>query len=131
MTAYLDGFVLPIPRDRLDDYQRVATRIAEIWKEHGALDYREYVGDDLIREGLRSFADLIAARDDEVVVFGFTTFPSREARDLANERVPNDPRMAELVAPLVDPSRPVFDAGRMAFGGFRSLVPAVGESGLE
>jgi uncharacterized protein YbaA (DUF1428 family) len=122
MAHYIDGFVLPIPRDRLNEYKRVVEAVAEIWKEHGALDYLEYVGDDLILEGTRSFTDLVAATEDETIVFGWVVFDSREARDLANEKVAADPRMADLIDPLIDPSNPVFDAKRMAYGGFRSLV---------
>jgi uncharacterized protein YbaA (DUF1428 family) len=122
MAHYIDGFVLPVPRDRLNEYKRVVEAVAEIWKEHGALDYLEYVGDDLILEGTRSFTDLVAATEDETIVFGWVVFDSREARDLANEKVAADPRMADLIDPLIDPSNPVFDAKRMAYGGFQSLV---------
>lgn len=118
MAHYIDGFVLPIPRDRLDEYKRVVEAAAEIWKEHGALDYREYVGDDLKLEGTRSFTDLVAATEDEVIVFGWVVFDSREARDLANEKVAADPRMADLI----DSSNSGFDAKRMVYGGFRSFV---------
>ncbi len=118
MAHYIDGFVLPVPRDRLNEYKRVVEAAAEIWKEHGALDYREYVGDDLKLEGTRSFTDLVAATEDEIIVFGWVIFDSREARDLANEKVAADPRMADLI----DSSNSGFDAKRMAYGGFRSLV---------
>ncbi len=87
MAHYIDGFVLPVPRDCLDEYKRVVEAAAEIWKEHGALDYWEYVGDDLKLEGTRSFTDLVAATEDETIVFGWVVFDSREARDLANEKV--------------------------------------------
>lgn len=129
MAHYIDGFVLPIPSDRLGEYQRVAEAVAEIWKEHGALDYVEYVGDDMSLEGTRSFSDLVAATEDEAIVFGWVVFESREVRDLANEKVAADPRMVDLLAPLVDPSKPVFDAKRMAYGGFRSLVGAPDANG--
>ena len=122
MAHYIDGFVLPVPRARLNDYKRVAEAVAEIWKEHGALDYWEYVGDDVYLEGTRSFTDLVAATEDETIVFGWVVFDSREARDLVNEKVAADPRMADLINPLIDPSNPVFDAKRMAYGGFQSLV---------
>ena len=121
MAHYIDGFVLPVPRDRLNEYKRVVEAVAEIWKEHGALDYWEYVGDDLNLQGTRSFTDLVAATEDETIVFGWVVFDSREARDLANEKVAADPRMADLIDPLIDPSNPVFDAKRMAYGGFQSL----------
>ena len=122
MAHYIDGFVLPVPRDRLDEYKRVVEVVAAIWKEHGALDYWEYVGDDSNLQGTRSFTDLVGATEDEIIVFGWVVFDSREARDLANEKVAADPRMANLTDPLIDPSNPVFDAKRMAYGGFQSLV---------
>ncbi len=118
MAHYIDGFVLPVQRDRLNEYKRVVEAAAEIWKEHGALDYREYVGDDLKLEGTRSFTDLVAATEDETIVFGWVVFDSREARDLANEKVAADPRMADLI----DSSNSGFDAKRMAYAGFQSLV---------
>jgi uncharacterized protein YbaA (DUF1428 family) len=122
MGHYIDGFVLPIPRDRLNQYKGVAEAVAEIWKEHGALDYFEFVGDDLNRQGTRPFTDLLAAKEDETIIFGWVVFESRKTRDLVNERVLNDPRMTDLIAPVIDPSNPIFDANRMAYGGFLPLV---------
>lgn len=122
MTNYIDGFVLPIPKKHLDEYSHIAKKVAEIWKEHGALAYHEFVGDDLKLEGTGSFPELIEAKEDESIVFGWVVFSSRESRDLANERVAADPRMTDLVAPLTDGSRIVFDAKRMAYGGFRPIV---------
>lgn len=118
MANYIDGFVFPVPRDRQDDYKRLAEAAAEIWKEHGALDYREYVLDDLELEGTRSFPGLLDAADDEAIVFGWVAFDSREARDLANQKVATDPRMADVMA-SIDSG---FDPARMAYGGFRPLV---------
>lgn len=118
MAHYVDGFVFPVARDRLSEYKRVANAAAEIWKEHGALDYREYIGDDLTRQGTRSFTDLVGATEDEAIVFGWVVFASREARDLANAKVAADPRMVGLV----EASKSGFDATRMAYGGFESLV---------
>lgn len=108
--------------NRLDDYKRVVVAVAEIWQEHGVLDYFEYVGDDLERKGTRPFTNLLATTNDETVVFGWVVFASREARDLANEKVLADPRMVDLVGLMVDSSNPVFDSNRMAYGGFRSLL---------
>lgn len=118
MATYIDGFVLPVPRDRLDEYKRLVEAVADIWKEHGALDYREYVGDDLTLEGTRSFTEAAASTDDEVIVFGWVEFESRAARDAANAKVAADPRVAELI----ESSNSGFDAERMVYGGFRSLV---------
>ena len=118
MTHYIDGFVLPVSRNRLDEYRRLVEAAAEIWKEHGALDYREYVGDDLILEGTRSFTDVIAATDGEAIVFGWVVFEFRGARDLANEKAAADPRMTDLINSTISG----FDAKRMAYGGFQSFV---------
>ena len=118
MANYIDGYVLPIPRARLDEYKRLVEAAADIWKEHGALEYREYIGDDLIRDGTRSFSDLAAATDSEVIVFGWVEFESRAARDLANDKVAADPRIADLVRS----SNSGFDAERLAYGGFEMLV---------
>tara|TARA_R110002051_G_C8595315_1_gene479509 strand:+ start:422 stop:811 length:390 start_codon:yes stop_codon:yes gene_type:complete len=122
MANYLDGFVLPIPRKHLDEYKNVAEKVAEIWKEHGALAYWEYVGEDMKLEGTRSFPDLLDAKADEAIVFGWVVFESRETRDLANKRVAADPRMSGLIDPLTNPSRMVFDAKRMVYGGFQPLI---------
>ncbi len=118
MANYIDGFVFPISRDRLKDYQPLAEAAAAVWKEHGALDYREFVGDDMHLEGTASFTDIVETTDDEVIVFGWVTFESREARDRVNEKVATDPRMEEIMGA----SDSGFDPTRMAYGGFKSLV---------
>jgi uncharacterized protein YbaA (DUF1428 family) len=118
MSMYIDGFVHPIPRDRLEEYKALVTQVAAVWKEHGALDYWECIGDDMHLEGTRSFVEVVEARDDEVILFGWVVFASREARDLANAKVAADPRMEELMAS----SDTGFDAQRMAYGGFQTMV---------
>lgn len=128
MTQFIDGFVLPVPENHLNEYKSAAEKIAEIWKEYGALAYFEYVGEDLKLEGTRSFTEVVDLKEDEVIVFGWVLFPSKETRDLANKQVPKDPRMAELVAPLTDPKRFIFDAERMVYGGFRSFVQSSNSS---
>ncbi len=122
MTNYIDGFVLPVPRIHLNEYRIVAEKVAEIWKEYGALAYSEYVGDDLAFEGTGSFINTVDAKEDEAIIFGWVIFPSKETRDLANKQVPEDPRMIELVAPLTNPDRLIFDASRMVYGGFQPVV---------
>lgn len=119
---YIDGFVLPIPKKHLDEYKQVAQVVANIWKEYGALEYFEFVGDDMKLEGTRSFPELMEATTDEAIVFGWVVFESREARDRANEQVAADPRMTDLIAPLTNPSRIIFDASKMVYGGFKPLV---------
>lgn len=120
MANYIDGFVHPIPLDSLEEYKSLVAAISEIWKEHGALDYWECIGDDLHLEGTCSFAELISAEANEAVLFGWVVFESREARDLANEKVAADPRMEALMAQF----NVGFDARRMAYGGFQSFEPS-------
>lgn len=122
MANYIDGFVFPIQKIHLDEYRQVAEKVAQIWKAYGALAYFEYVGDDMTLEGTQSFTETVGAKEDEVVVFGWVLFPSKEVRDQANQEVPKDPRMATLVAPLVRPEKLIFDASRMVYGGFKPLV---------
>lgn len=122
MKRYIDGFVLPIPRQRVSDYQAIAEAAAKIWKDHGALEYWECAGDDLDTECSRSFADMANAGDDETVIFAWVIFESRQARDAANEAIMADPRMAELMNDLADPENPIVDLQRMAHGGFNEIV---------
>lgn len=96
----------------------MAVKAAVIWREHGALDYQEFVGDDMNLTGTRTFMDATAAKADEVIVFGWVSFASREARDQANEKVAADPRMVTIM----EDTDSGFDAQRMAYGGFKPLV---------
>lgn len=126
MANYIDGFVLAVPRVHLDEYKTVAEQVAEIWREYGAIAYFEYAGEDLRLEGIRSFIDVVHLKEDEVVVFGWVVFPSKEVRDRANKEVPEDQRMAALVTPLTSSDRLIFDASRMVYGGFEPLVQVGG-----
>ncbi|MCG8373405.1 MAG: DUF1428 family protein, partial [Balneolales bacterium] len=114
--------VFPVPKIHVNEYKSVAEKVAEIWKEYGALDYFEYIGEDLKLEGTRSFIEAVDVKEDEVVVFGWVLFPSKEIRERANKQVPNDPRMIELVTPLTESPKLIFDASRMVYGGFQPLV---------
>ena len=122
MENYIDGFVFPVPRIHLNEYKGVAEKVAEIWKEYGALAYFEYVGEDLKLEGTRSFIDVVHLKEDEVVVFGWVIFPSKEIRDRANKQVPTDSRMTDLMTIVTNPKKLLFDAERMVYGGFKPLV---------
>ena len=119
MGRYVDGFVIPIRRDRVEDYRRIAEQAATIWKEHGALDYWECVGEDLDVKGLVTFPQLTQAGPDETVVFAWIVFESREQRDLANAKVMADPRLDKMVG-----DDPPFNMTRMAYGGFNVLLQA-------
>jgi len=116
--SYIDGFVLPIRKDRIEDYRRIAHTAGGIWREHGALDYHECIAEDLRTDGgLRSYVDLLQLGPDETVVFAWIEFPSRADRDRINAAVMADERLSNLC----QPGDPV-DYRRMAYGGFETLV---------
>lgn len=118
-TKYADGYVLPVPKTKIDLYLSMAEKAGRIWKEHGALEYRECVGDDLDVEQV-PFPRLAGAQPDETVVFAWIVFQSREHRDQVNAKVMADPR----IKALCDPANPPFDCKRMAYGGFNVRVEA-------
>ncbi|MFD2165695.1 DUF1428 domain-containing protein [Thalassotalea euphylliae] len=123
MADYIDGFAFPIQRDHIETYKGIASKVADIWRNHGAMNYQEYLTDDPALEGTVPFTKAVDAKEDEVVIFGWVTFASKEARDEANKKVANDPRVEALVAPLTqDTDRPIFDATRMVYGGFKPLL---------
>ncbi len=121
MTRYIDGFILPLDRNQVDAYREHAEAASRIWKEHGALEYCECVGDDLTpTDETDNFPRMAGASDGETVVFAWAAFESRAARDAANEKIMADPRLAEMM----EKSTGLFDCRRMAYGGFRVLVRA-------
>ena len=118
MPQYVDGFLLPIRTSKLAAYRRMATLGRKVWLEHGALDYRECVGDDLHIKGTLSFTKPAKCRSGETVVFSWITYKSRAHRDRVNARVMKDPRLAKAMSAKAMP----FDLKRMAYGGFKTLV---------
>lgn len=121
-NTYIDGYVFPILKVHLDTYKEVAEQVAEIWKEHGALSYIEYVADNLKMEGTRSFTEVMDAKEDETIIFGYVMFESQEAHKIIHKKVAEDPRIADIVAPLVDPAQKIFDAQKMAYGVFKPFI---------
>ena len=122
MAKYIDGFVFPIPKSQVEAYRKVAEQVAAIWKEHGALSYREWVQDDIHLAGTRSFQEAVVVQAGEVIVFGWVEFPSKQICEEAHKAVAADARMAEIVAPLVDSEAPIFAANRMVYGRFNKLI---------
>jgi uncharacterized protein YbaA (DUF1428 family) len=124
MQPYVDGFVLPIPNDNVDEYREMAAEAGEMWINHGALEYFEGVGDDLNpdmgEETVSTFPEMANTGPDETVVFAFIVYQSAEHRNEVNAAV-----MAEMEGPEDVPMP--FDMERMAFGGFRSLVSLSGD----
>lgn len=115
---YVDGFVLAVPRRKLEVYRRMAQKAGRVWREHGALEYRECVGDDLNVKGVKTFLRLVKPRAGETVVFSWVLYKSRAHRDRVNAKVMKDPRLANMM----DPKSMPFDAKRMVYGGFKVLV---------
>ncbi len=118
MPQYVDGFVLPMPKENVAAYKRMAEKGCKIWLEHGALDYRECIAEDTDAKFGLSFAAGINAKPEETVVFAWITYQSRAHRDEVNEKVMKDPRIAEDMENKEMP----FDCKRMLYGGFETLV---------
>ena len=117
---YIDGYVLPVPKKNLRAYRRMAETAGKIWREHGALEYRECAGDDLkVKFGV-PFPRSVKAKPGETVVFSWIVFKSRGHRDRVNSKVMKDPRLANMC----DEKSMPFDCKRMAWGGFKMLVDA-------
>jgi uncharacterized protein YbaA (DUF1428 family) len=118
MALYVDGFVIPIPKEKVAEYRGVAKIAAKVWREHGALEYRECIGDDLEVKGMVSFERLAKVKPGETVAFSWITYKSRAHRDRVNAAVMKDPRLAKFMEPGAMP----FDCKRMAYGGFKAIV---------
>ena len=118
--AYVDGFVLPVPKKKLSAYRRMARKASRVWIDHGALEYRECAGDDIqVKMGL-PFSKLAKLKPGETVVFAWISYKSRAHRDRVNAKVMKDKRMSEMC----DPNDMPFDFKRMAYGGFKVIVAA-------
>jgi len=118
--AYVDGFVVPVPTDKIEQYRKIATTAGAIWREYGALEYREWIAEDVKPGKLTSFPQSVDLQPGETVIFAWIVYESREQRDAINEKVMNDPRLASMM----DMSSMPFDGKRMIFGGFEHLVDA-------
>lgn|SRR5690606_18744179 len=116
--AYADGFVIPIPKKNIAAYRKIASKAGKIWREHGALEYYECIGDDLkVPPQFTGFGKMAGAKKNETVIFAWIVYKSKAHRDRVNAKVMKDPRLAA-------PSPMPFDHARMAFGGFNVIVKA-------
>lgn len=115
---YVDGFLLPVPKKKLEAYRKIAKNAGKVWREHGALEYRECVSEDLKTPVGVSFAKAIRAKPSEVVFFSWIVYKSRAHRDKVNAKVMKDPRIRDLMGEKDMP----FDCQRMAYGGFEVAV---------
>lgn len=117
MPHYVDGFVLAVPRAQLEAYRQMAEDAGRVWMDYGALEYRECVADDVSPGKLTSFPQAVQLRDDEVVVFSWILYESRDQRDTINAKAMEDPRIKRM-----DSQSMPFDASRMFWGGFSTIV---------
>ena len=115
--AYVDGFVIPLHKSKVEEYPRISAQAGVVWREHGALEYRECVGEDLAPHDMTPFGVAVDAGPDETVIFAWITYRSREHRDEVNAKAMSDPR-------LQGPDDMPFDVTRMRYGGFEVLVDA-------
>jgi len=117
MSKYIDGFVLPVPKRNIVAYRRMAAQAGKVWRDHGALDYKECVGDDLnVKMGM-PFPRVITSKPGETIVFAYIVYKSRAHRDRVNAKVMKDKR-------LTMPKKMPFEVKRMLYGGFKVLVDA-------
>ncbi|GAC1040541.1 DUF1428 domain-containing protein [Rhizobium sp. No.120] len=114
--SYVDGFIVAVPKDNIEIYKALAQRAGEVWREYGALSYVEAIGDDVPYGELTSFPRAVQATEDEVVMFSWITYESRESRDAILAKVMADPRMNDEMKNMP------FDAKRMIYGGFNIAI---------
>lgn len=118
MAEYVDGFVMVVPKKNLAAYKKLAKLGSKVWREHGALDYRECVGDDLKSQMGIPFPKLVKPKAGETIIFSWIVYKSRAHRDRVNAKAMKDPRLAASM----DPSKMPFDCKRMTYGGFKVIV---------
>ena len=118
--SYVDGFVVPVPLKNLAAYRRMAKKAGKVWREYGALDYKEWIGDDVKVGKLTSFPRSVKLKRGETVVFSWIVYKSRSHRDRVNAKVMKNPRLAEMM----DPKSMPFDGKRLIYGGFKLLIVA-------
>ena len=116
--SYVDGFVLPVPKRNLAAYRRMARKAGKVWMDHGAVEYRECVAEDVKPGKITSFPQSVKLKRGETVVFAWIVFKSRAHRDRVNNKVMKDPRLADMM----DPKSMPFDSKRMIYGGFEVMV---------
>jgi uncharacterized protein YbaA (DUF1428 family) len=115
--AYVDGFVIPVPKKNIKAYQRMSKAAGKVWMQHGALEYRECVGDDLKTKFGKSFPKLAKTKSGETVVFSWIVYKSRKHRDSVNAKVMKDKRIAAMMT-----QEHPFDMKKMSYGGFKTIV---------
>jgi len=116
--SYVDGFVVPVPKKQVAAYRAMSKKAGKIWRELGALEYRECVGDDMTTKGMVSFPKLAKSKPSETVFFSWIVYKSKAHRNAVNKKIMKDPRILNMM----DPNSKMFDWRRMAYGGFKIVV---------
>jgi uncharacterized protein YbaA (DUF1428 family) len=116
--AYVDGFIVPVPKKKLPAYKRMAKKAGKVWREYGATAFYECAADDVSAGKWTSFPRSVKLKPSETVIFSFIMYRSRADRDRINAKVMKDPRLAKMMKPKDMP----FDAKRMIYGGFKTVV---------
>ena len=116
--AYVDGFVTPVPKRKLAEYRRMSRKASKVWRDHGALEYRECVADDVKWGKRTSFPRAVKQKPGETVFFSYILYKSRADRDRINARAMKDKRLASMMDPKAMP----FDGKRMIWGGFKVVI---------
>jgi len=114
---YVDGFIIAVPKKNVDAYKRLARKCGKIWKEHGALEFRECIADDVKKGKVTSFPRAVQMKPNEVVFFSYIVYKSRRDRDRITAKAMTDPRLAGM-----DIKDLPFDGKRMIYGGFKVAV---------
>ncbi len=117
MNGYVDFFLLPLPKKNLAAYKRLAKRFGKVIEDHGALEYREFIADDLDKPQLAAFGRSVKLKPGEILISSVVGFKSKKHRDQVNKRAMADPRMAKMMK-----EKPLFDFKRMAYGGYATIV---------
>jgi uncharacterized protein YbaA (DUF1428 family) len=121
--SYVDGFVVPVANDRIDEYKKIARKAGKVWREHGALQYVECVGDDVPEGKTTSFTRAVKLKEGETVFFSYIVYKNRKHRDEVNKKVMEDPRLKDMMDPKNSPA----DMKRMIYGGFKGTIEMSGE----
>jgi uncharacterized protein YbaA (DUF1428 family) len=116
MATYVDGFVLPIPKKNIEAYRKLSRKAGKVWRDHGALEYRECVAEDVKPGKHTSFPQSVKLKPNELVWFSWIVYKSRKHRDAVNKKVMSDPRIASM------DGKGIFDGKRMIYGGFKTMV---------
>ena len=115
---YIDTFVLPVPKKKIDEYKKGARKMAKLWKEHGAVEYVEGVADDVKKGKVTSFPQSVKLKRNETVVVGWAAYKSRKHRDRVMAKVMQDPRVHKIM----NQNMTMIDGKRIFFGGFETFL---------